>query len=115
MKKAVEQATEGPGNLVSNSGVAGSSTRESSSDKAIRYEAQIIAKLYGKTLEEALAIAKTSLAAKEAADSRIRDKNRKLAQKKKHKRMQGLKKSGYIYKIYGPPMSGGLPGLGKQK
>lgn len=96
MKESADPIAEELGQVVSGKGSTGQSARETKSDKVIRYEAQLIVKIYGKTFEEALEIARTSLAAKAAADSLICDKNRKLAQKRKQRRMEGSKKSGYI-------------------
>jgi hypothetical protein len=115
MTKLPDKFTDDTGKLPDELIAPGQSARETKNDKAIRYEAQIIAKIYGKALPQALEIARISLAAKAVANNKLRDKQRNRARKKKQRRLEGPKKSEYIYKIHGPALSGGLPGLGKRK
>jgi len=87
----------------------------SKSDRAIRYEAQIIAKRYGKSLDDAMEIAKRLLAAKSTADNRKRDARRNETRIRAQQRFDRRKKPDYPYHLHGPGLQGGIPGLGKRK
>ena len=115
MKKSPDQLTPGHVKAPDSTRGAGRPARETKREKQIRYEAQVIAGKYGKSLEDAIEIAKKSLAAKAAANNRNRDRKRKVTRARVEKRLDGRKKPEYIYEIHGPPLPGGLPGLGKRK
>jgi hypothetical protein len=88
---------------------------ESKGNRAIRYVAQLIAKKYDKPMNDAIEIAKQVLAAKARSDNRKRDARRNEARIKIQQRFEKTKKPEYPYRVHGPALQGGIPGLGKRK
>jgi len=89
--------------------------KEKERERLLRYEAQLIADRHGKSMADALIIARAAAAAK-AAEHKAKRSALMNEKKLRAERRHDLRKKGAtVFKPHGPPVSGGLPGQGKRK
>jgi len=82
----------------------------------VRYEAQLIAHKFDKSLEDATEIAQAMRQAQNAQRQRSVSSKRKVRQLKAERRHDRAKKESIgTSALSGLPMQGGAPGLGKRK
>ena len=82
----------------------------------LRYEAQLIAQKFGKSLEDAAEIARAMKASQDAQRQKSissKQKERHLKAERRHDRAK--KESMGTSKLSGLPLQGGAPGLGKRR
>ena len=90
--------------------------KESKADRLLRYEAQLIAEKFGKSMGDATEIARAMKAAQEAQRQRTisaKKMQRRLKAERRHDRAK--KESMGTAKLNGLPLQGGAPGLGKRR
>ena len=90
--------------------------KESKADRLLRYEAQLIAQKFGKSLDDATEIARAMKAAQESRRQRAtssKQKERRLKAERRHDLAK--KESMGTAKLSGLPLQGGAPGLGKRR
>jgi hypothetical protein len=90
--------------------------KESKADRLLRYEAQLIAQKFGKSLGDATEIARAMKAVHESQRQRIISSNQKGRMLKAERRHELAKKESMgTAKLNGLPLQGGAPGLGKRR
>jgi hypothetical protein len=90
--------------------------RESKAERLLRYEAQVISQKLGKSLDDAMEIARALKAAQDAQNQRsirLAQKQRRVKAERHHDRLK--KESMGSSKLHGLPLQGGAPGLGKRR
>jgi hypothetical protein len=85
--------------------------KESKKERWARYTAQIIAEKHGVPMERAKTIAAAVLETEQRAINQARKNVGKLRAAKFNRK----RKAKTQYKVFGPPLQGGLPGLGKRR
>jgi hypothetical protein len=90
--------------------------KESKADRLLRYETQLIAEKFGKSLSDATEIARAMKAAQESQRQKtIRSKQQERRLKAERRHDLAKKESMGTLKLSGLPLQGGAPGLGKRR